>query len=474
MTSFARIEKIVLTVLAAAILSLCAFVFVGCGKKPTRESGDTYCLYDEDDGTFDERESIHIDGEKCTIKSKGEDGMKDLTVDGKVLCDDKGGVRGSCGMIVTKLSDFMSEEGLEEFYDDLGVTSFDFEFTANIKFEFLGKRINNVLIVNSQSMKISGFTGLLSGMNGTQSTTEREVYCKKGETPDYSVPVTYDFNGGTLDGKSSVVVNTDKDGYYVFPQGMPTRDGYVFKRYETEHGSSVDEEDRAYWSDYTPIDELKAVWTKSITLTFDVNSSEYAVEGGNTLTVGENMLVELPRVVPAVPNTTTVFKGWHFGNVEATVPPQYRFTYSVTLTALYYDAQFVSDYNSTLNARSYRYWRPTPGSLTVHFRENDYSPNEIDWYGGTSWNFTAYAVSNGNKVPSVRYGGTGNSFWNDESGMICHIDSLDGYSGGDIYLEVTYSGEVKSGMVIRAADIDPNGAHVFIDESNIIVYRTKW
>ncbi len=470
-----NVFKLFLSVAAAALLTLCVVMLVGCGKKSTGAppSGETYYLYDEEDGTFDEREKIFIDGEKCVISVEGVEGMKNLDVDGKIEYGEGNSITGSCGMIVSKLSDILSKEGLEELYDDLGVSSFEMKSEANIKLEFEGWKLNNFVVVTKQSFVIKGFEGLLSGLNCNDSSDDIEVYCIKGQTPDRSVPITFDFDGGTLNGKSSVVIYTDSDGKYTFPEGTPQRDGYVFRHYMTRHGIlALKDGDTAIWSNGAISDDVIAIWAERVVVTLDINSSEYKVDGDSVLITGKNMLVNIPTVVPVVADPTTRFKGWYCDS-EIMFDVMEQFESDITITAEWYDANKVNSYNNSLHSKSFN----KKDSIIVHFRPTFYNENDMGGYGGSIYTFNLYGMTNGVKDSSKKYGTDGGSLWHsDESGRIQIIENVySAFSGKDeLYLEILEWSEVIGGFKINKSDFDRQGTHIFIDENNAITYRTRW
>ncbi len=470
-----NVFKLFLSVTAAALLTLCIVMLVGCGKKSTgaSPSGETYYLYDEDDDTFDEREKIFIDGEKCVISIEGEENMKDLNVDGKIEYGENDSITGSCGMIVTKLSDILSKEGLEDLYKELGVSSFEMKSEANIKLEFEGKKFNNVVVVTKQSMTIRGFEGLLSGLNGYDSSEEREVYCIKGQTPDYSMPIAFDFNGGTLNGEDGTTIKTDRDGKLVFPEGTPQKDGYIFSGYSYfKDGVTLNEGIKV---DY-PESKVYAVWRKMVFVTYNVNSSEYKINSESVVGVAQITRVIPPEVVPIVSDPTTKFKGW-YSSEEGYIDFDFGFFVeeNCELEAKWYSASDVKDYNDNIHTNYYGYITDKRNRVFVHFREKTFCEDDLGVYGGCLWKFTLYGVKNGQKDASVVYGSTDGFKTTDPSGMICVTDTLQGYKGGDAYLEIKDGNEVKGGFIVSGSDFDSDkGTHIFVDEYNMTTYRTRW
>ncbi len=467
-----NVFKLFLSVTAAVLTALCMTLVIGCGKKSSTVRGETFYLYDMEDGTFDEREKIFIDGEKCVISVEGEDGLKDLNIDGKVKYGENGKITGSCGMIVTKLSDILSQEGLEELYDDLGVSSFEMKSEANIKLEFEGKKFNNVVVTTKQSMTIRGFEGLLSGLNGSESSTEREVYCLKDQTPDLSVNIKVDFNGGTLDGKTSITYKTDEKGKLDLSDIKPTRDGYLLVGYMANNNEYY-----TFWEYGSNEDAtIAAVWRPMVYVTYNINSSEYKIDGESVVGVASGERVFPPEIVPIVGNPTTRFKGWYLSN-DRCVDLYFGLFVSdnFELNAKWYSASDVKEYNDSIHTRDYGWVSDKSNKVLVHFKEKAFNEDDLGNYGGCSWKFTLYGVKNGQKDESVVYGTTSGFETTDPSGKICVTEALKGYKGGDAYLEVKDRQDVKGGFIILSSDFDlVKGTHIFVDESNPNAYRTRW
>lgn len=459
-------------IVLAAIIALCAVLLVGCNKD-AGVSGETYYLYDENEEKFDYSEYVYIDGEKCTIHVKGEDGMKDLNIDGNVTYEDNK-VSGSGGIIVTKLSDFLAKDGLNDLYEELGVTKLDMDFTANIKCEFTGTKYSNAIVVTSQSMTIRGFTGLLSMFNGTQSSSQREVYCKKGQTPDFSVNVTIDCNGGTLGGKSTVVMRTDKTGRLELSDIKPTRDGYIFDGFTTIQ----DFDGYVFRDDFLKVDEDKTIyahWRETVKITYDINSTEYKVDGDSVIRVGKGINTDRPKIVPIVANPTTRFKAWYVGTElcfkwSSTGEDFYEDT---TVKAEWYTASEVAAYNSTLTD----FWFMS--NFIIHYMPKNFSIRDIGNNGGSSYSFKIYSVQDGQK--GYYWGdSSGTLFDTDKSGQLFRISNVDPAYDGDVYLEINsyYTDKPLGSVIIPKSDLGidghPNVTHIFLDANDLTTYRTTW
>lgn len=478
-------SRITHIVLAAAIM-LCAAILAACSKdaggtgnkpggtpdnKPSATHGSTYYLYNEADRTYDEHETIFIDGEKCSVHISGEDGMKDLDIDG-TLTYDGNKISGNCGIIVTKLSDFLDDDGLKDFYDELGVTKLDLEFSANIKCEFEGIKYSNNVVVTKQTMKIQGFTGILSMLNMSQSSSTREVYCKKGETPDYSVKITLDCNGGTYNGKSTVVMRTDMDGWFEYKGIKPTREGYAFYGFaRSQDGSHSVVFDRVRYEFDTTI---YAQWRELINVTVDINSSEYRLEGDSVIQVGKGMYlsVEKLRIVPTVDNPTTRFKGWYDGETLCFKRLNFAeyFQQDVSLKAEWYTASEVNNYNNKLSDFGSSY------DFVIHFLPKHFCVECIGHNGSVGLDISIYSVKNGQK--DVLLGRRDVYDDTDRTGYIIPIRFSDRTYRGDVCIQISSFGTFVCDVMIPQSDLTVYGdhyhTHIFLDEADLTTYRTKW
>lgn len=343
--------KKLLTLFWAIALAVCCMGLVACGK----DAGATdtkYYLYDSETESYDYDNYIDISGDKCVVGIKDDDGGKALTLDGTFEKKEDNTFSIECSYKIKSLSDILTDKDIDELKEDLGLKNFEVEFDAQVTFSASGKMYNNTLKVTKSGAKISGFKGLLAGLNGTMSDSSNDIFCQKGSKPDYSVTITFDLKGGNIGGKETVTVRTDRDGGIVFPSETPVRDGYEFIGYswwpdfyhEVVEGAKQDEDRTLYVS-----------WKKICTVTYEINSTEYKINGESVYHILEgNEDYPYPEIIKTVANPTTRFMGWFIGDKQIVVG-SYRIDFDdrvrgdCTLTARWYTKEQVDDYNNSLD-----------------------------------------------------------------------------------------------------------------------------
>ncbi len=140
----------------------------------------------------------------------------------------------------------------------------------------------------------------------TKDVTLYAHYTEK-ETPPApaeKIEITFNANGGKIDGKDTLKVEAGKDG--VIPKAPAvTRDGYRLDGWydAAENGNKV----RPLFDKVTENTTLYAHWTREYTVTFDANGGE--LNGSNTLKVAEGDSIN-ESLVPSVSLTGKDFQGW--------------------------------------------------------------------------------------------------------------------------------------------------------------------
>lgn len=152
-------------------------------------------------------------------------------------------------------------------------------------------------------------------------------YTEPTPPPAEKVKVTFDANGGVIDGET--VYEVDENGNVLTPP-TATRDGYKFDAwYDAATGGN---EVEPMFDEITEDTTLYAHWIKTYTVTFDANGG--VLSGQSTLTVEENAKLS---GVPEASKPGSEFHGWFTAAEGGTAInfSEYTVTDDVTLYAHY-------------------------------------------------------------------------------------------------------------------------------------------
>lgn len=365
------------------------------GSKPIEQpperpvAAKNYFLYNANDKTYDETEYVKLDGDKFTVHfEKGVERIKPLTLVGEVTELNGSNFKAECVMDIKDLSDYMTDRAESEFYSSLGYAPSGIEFFAKLKVECNGYVYDNAIRVQHLEVKIYGFTGMFSKLNmnkalHSSNIYDMTVYCQKGATPDYSVNVTFDMDGGTLDGRDKIVIRTDGNGKLTLPSGTPTKQdlGFLEYCYKTENGLGGKVKDGVTLYGDTAI---AVHWMPYVTITYDINSDEYKFvnDGDRVIKVlAGTRIGRFPQLTAKVGSPKTRFKGWFYDNAE--INPAVLVSdknTNVTYTAQWHSEQTVKSFNSNL-VGGYRY---QAYQVNIHFIPQFYEEDHDGWYGGGS------------------------------------------------------------------------------------------
>lgn len=259
----------------------------------------------------------------------------------------------------------------------------------------LRKRIMALIVGVACSVSVFGMTACQPGDGPGEENPP------VSQTQTYTV--TFDANGGTLNGKSTVTVEEGKK-----ISGAPTAsmDGYVFDGWYTaaQGGSKVDlstyevEANVTLYAHYTEDEEEENPPAEdTVTVTFDANGG--TLTGSSSVKIDKNSYVNTADI-PAVEREGYIFKGWYTekeGGSEV-VPDFDSFSQNTTLYA-----RWAKSYTVTFDAGEGK----LTGNATVEVEEGDTisgAPTAAleglefhGWYteaeGGTAVDLSTYEVT---------------------------------------------------------------------------------
>lgn len=386
------------------------------GSKPTfappeetATNDGKYYLYDKTEQTYDVTEYIMLVGDKLVVHfEQGIERMKPLTIVGNVTERNGSVFDAECEMDIKSLNDYMTDRAANEFYSSIGYAPSGIEFYAKLKLVCSGYIYDNAVRLKTLIAKIEGFTGVFNKLNMSKSIRgSNTVYCPKDEIPDYSVKVTFDMDGGTLNGKSKIVVRTDSDGKLTLPSGTPAKQGVGFLEYcyKTENGLGGKVNDGVILNCETTV---LAHWMPYVTITYKLNSDEYTFADGSAgvqKVLAGTRINKFPMLAAKVQNPKMRFKGWFTQSTDVQIDPSKTVSdenLNLVYVAQWHSEQTVASYNDQLNISypggySGRYKQ---GQLHIHFVPQYYKESHA--YGGGS-DCTIRLEKNGKPDTEKRY-----------------------------------------------------------------------
>lgn len=157
------------------------------------------------------------------------------------------------------------------------------------------------------------------------------VYATWRDKIEYTV--TFDANGGTVNGKDLVVLKTDEDGFIPdFP--VHEREGYAFRgwyeNFEEPYG-------KQYYSSFTEDTTVYAKWQQEVfVITFDANGGD--LTGEDVMETGTDGRLEAFPTDPTNSDDSLYFIGWGLrSDAEGGIPLTYVFHSDTTLYAVWTD-----------------------------------------------------------------------------------------------------------------------------------------
>ncbi|MDE6293026.1 MAG: hypothetical protein K2L88_00185, partial [Clostridiales bacterium] len=254
--------------------------------------------------------------------------------------------------------------------EEMGVKNFEVTFDAKINFSCSGLKYKNALRGYGPTIVTSGFKGVFAFLNTSMTEYGTEIYCQKGSKPDFSVKLTYDMNGGELDGKTVVTLMSDSDGKIVLPEGKPERESCEFLYYRVDKGYQVVNTSMRFDCDTT----IKAQYKGLFKVTFDANSTEYEVsEDTKQFTIDEYSTCPIPKLVKKSTAPKTRFKGWYIGDKQV-FPGKTEIESHSVITAQWYSQKEVNDYMADLGNKEADY-------LYVHVAYQNIDRSQTTFWG---------------------------------------------------------------------------------------------
>ncbi|MCI2049402.1 MAG: InlB B-repeat-containing protein [Lachnospiraceae bacterium] len=173
--------------------------------------------------------------------------------------------------------------------------------------------------------------------------------------PQNEVTITFDLNGGKMNGSESVDPIVWTAGTSILPPDTPTKDGCTFDGWYYKDASGSD----AIWDFNNVVTDsitLTAKWTQqtseTITVTFDLNGGNY---GGNTENISYTLTTSTITEPDAPVKDEFVFDYWYYKDASGS-DVQWDFnkvvTESITLTARWLPKTITAncEYNGTMSS----------------------------------------------------------------------------------------------------------------------------